>query len=67
MSRLEIDKNSPLYNLIDVVIGEGTYKKKLTIAQLVDSYYELENLIWLKNELVFIAERINESISKKEG
>ena len=60
MSRLEIDKNNPLYDLIDVYVQPG---KKMTIAQLVEAYKELESLKWLKNELLHVSEYVKEKIS----
>lgn len=59
MSRLEIDKNNPLYDLIDVYIQPG---KKMTIAQLVKAYKELESLKWLKDELLHVSEYVKEKI-----
>ena len=61
MSRLEIDKNNPLYDLIDVFVKPG---KKMTIAQLVEAYKELESLKWLKGELIFISEYVKENFSR---
>lgn len=60
MSRLEIDKNNPLYDLIDVYVRPG---KKMTIAQLVEAYKELESLKWLKGELLHVSEYVKEKIS----
>lgn len=60
MSRLEIDKNNPLYDLIDVYVQPG---KKMTIAQLVEAYKELESLKWLKNQLLDVTEYVKEKIS----
>lgn len=60
MSRLEIDKNNPLYDLIDVFVRPG---KKMTIAQLVEAYKELENLKWLKKQLLDVTEYVKEKIS----
>ena len=68
MSRLEIDKDNPLYDLIDVVIEPGFYKdqgnyshgKKLSISQLVEAYKELESLEWLKHELEYISKYVKE-------
>lgn len=61
MSRLEIDKNNPLYDLIDVYIQPG---KKMTIAQLVEAYKELESLKWLRDDLLRVSEYVKEKISR---
>lgn len=60
MSRLEIDRNNPLYDLIDVYVQPG---KKMTIAQLVEAYKELESLKWLKKQLLDVTEYVKEKIS----
>lgn len=68
MGRIEIDKDNPLYNLIDVVVELGFYNsqadyskgKKMTIAQLVEAYKELESLEWLKHELEYISKYVKE-------
>lgn len=68
MNRLEIDKNSLLYELTDVVIEPsfGTSQdnfsraKIVPLAELVKAYKELENLKWLKHELEYISKYIQE-------
>ncbi len=68
MNRLEIDKNSLLYELTDVVIepASGTSQsnysraKIVPLAQLVAAYRELEDLKWLKHELEYISQYIKE-------
>ena len=64
MSRIEIDKDNPLYDLIDVIVGEYPRSNKKTIAQLVEAYEELQSLVWLKNELVHISEYVKEKFSR---
>ena len=64
MSRIEIDKDNPLYDLIDVIIEENPRCKKMTIAQLVEAYEELQSLVWLKNELLHISEYVKENFSR---
>ena len=72
MNRLKVDKNSPLYEIIDVVIEPGFYRDQsnykedttITIKELVEAYYELRNLESLKMSLLTMADFIKENIKR---
>lgn len=70
MNRLKIDKDNPLYDLIDVVIEPGFYRdqsnykedKTISIKELVETYHAYMSLDILKHNLLYLGQLIKEKL-----
>lgn len=70
MNRLKIDKDNPLYDLIDVVLVPGFYKDQsnykedetISLKELVETYYKFMSLDILKDNLLYLGQLIKEKL-----